>query len=113
MESNSKANRIMCSERSYLLLRDQLPSMKTKSGGKIAVKGKGDMYVYWIGDDLLRNKRQNRGGSEKRVGFFMDEPSERDLSGHFSEHLSEPDTDGSSRFVDAASDLLADADFLE
>lgn len=45
MESNSKANRILCSERSYKLLKEQVPAMKTKKRGKIQVKGKGDMIV--------------------------------------------------------------------
>ena len=53
METNSAANRILCSERSYRLLRDQAPGIYTKRRGKIQVKGKGDMNVYWVGDDLL------------------------------------------------------------
>ena len=74
MESNSIQNRILCSERSYHLLKEQAPSIKTKSGGKIKVKGKGDMYVYWVGSrKLLASARENQ---RKAVGFAMDEPSE-------------------------------------
>ena len=54
MESNSTANRILCSERSYELLKEQAPQIKTKKRGKIQVKGKGDMHVYWVGDNLLK-----------------------------------------------------------
>ena len=50
MESNSKANRVLCSETAYNLLCDQAPEISTRKRGKIAVKGKGDMICYWIGD---------------------------------------------------------------
>ena len=49
MESNSKANRILCSEASYKILMGQAPEISAKKRGRIAVKGKGDMDVYWIG----------------------------------------------------------------
>jgi hypothetical protein len=49
MESNSKANRILCSEASYKILTEQAPEISAKKRGRIAVKGKGDMDVYWIG----------------------------------------------------------------
>jgi len=58
MESNSTANRILCSERSYKLLRDQAPGMPVKKRGKISVKGKGDMSVYWVGDGLITTKEK-------------------------------------------------------
>ena len=50
MESNSQANRILCSETSYQLLVTQAPEIQVKRRGKIAVKGKGDMLVYWVGE---------------------------------------------------------------
>ena len=35
--------------------------MPCKKRGKISVKGKGDMTVYWIGDELIaRNKKERR-----------------------------------------------------
>ena len=40
MESNSSAGRILCSERSYKLLKDQTSDIPTKKRGKIHVKGK-------------------------------------------------------------------------
>eukprot|EP00977_Amphora_coffeiformis_P009546 scaffold2204_cov166-Amphora_coffeaeformis.AAC.6 len=53
MESNSKPNRILCSERAYNLLVEQDPEMPVKKRGRVAVKGKGDMNVYWVGDNLI------------------------------------------------------------
>ena len=57
MESNSKANRILCSEASYKLLEEQAPTISSKSRGKIAVKGKGDMTVYWVGFEEVSRRR--------------------------------------------------------
>lgn len=48
MESNSKANRILCSEAAFKLLNKQAPEISTKKRGKIAVKGKGDMVVWYV-----------------------------------------------------------------
>ena len=55
MESNSKANRILCSEAAHKLLAEQAPGISTRKRGKIAVKGKGDMVVYWIGDQEIQS----------------------------------------------------------
>ena len=41
MESNSKPNRILCSEASYKILQEQAPEISTRRHGKIVVKGKG------------------------------------------------------------------------
>lgn len=49
MESNSKANRILCSESAFKILMEQAPDISAKKRGRIAVKGKGEMDVYWIG----------------------------------------------------------------
>ena len=51
MESNSQANRILCSETSYKILAEQAPEIPIRRRGKIAVKGKGDMLVYWVGEE--------------------------------------------------------------
>lgn len=53
MESNSKANRILCSETSFKLLEQQAPEISVTKRGKIPVKGKGDMIVYWVGRDEI------------------------------------------------------------
>ena len=66
METNSASNRILCSERSHMLLQDQAPGIHTKRRGKIQVKGKGEMFVYWVGDDLLTPRK---GLNEKTVEF--------------------------------------------
>ena len=68
MESNSKENRILCSEKSLRLLREQAPGFYTKRRGQISVKGKGDMLVYWVGDTLI-NARKGR--KERQVGFDL------------------------------------------
>jgi len=75
MESNSYGNRILCSDRAYKLLKEQAPEIPKTKRGKISVKGKGDMTVYWVGGgnwtgaDLL--KKDEEDGS-KRVGFEED-----------------------------------------
>ena len=53
MESNSKANRILCSENAHKILVEQAPELSVRKRGKIAVKGKGDMIVYWVGDEEI------------------------------------------------------------
>ena len=58
MESNSKANRVLCSEAAYSILAEQAPEISVRRRGKIAVKGKGDMVVYWIGDQEIRQGKR-------------------------------------------------------
>jgi Adenylate and Guanylate cyclase catalytic domain len=53
MESNSVANRIQCSEKSALILKEQDPDILVLKRGKVAIKGKGEMITYWIGDSAL------------------------------------------------------------
>ena len=50
MESNSKPNRIQCSENSKTLLDEQGCKYPIKPRGIIQVKGKGDMKTYWINE---------------------------------------------------------------
>lgn len=66
MESNSKANRILCSEAAYKLLAEQAPEISAKKRGKIAIKGKGDMVVYWVGDQEIQSTN-DEGGPNIRV----------------------------------------------
>eukprot|EP00977_Amphora_coffeiformis_P000931 scaffold200_cov173-Amphora_coffeaeformis.AAC.3 len=61
MESNSKANRILCSEAAYKLLAEQAPDISARKRGKIAVKGKGDMVVYWVGDQEIQSTNAKGG----------------------------------------------------
>jgi len=51
MESNSKENRIHCSERSALLLREQMPDLPLRSREVISVKGKGEMKTFWVNEE--------------------------------------------------------------
>jgi len=57
MESNSKENRIHCSERAANLLRSQDPGIPISSRGKIEVKGKGEMLTYWVNEGPHAPKR--------------------------------------------------------
>ena len=54
MESNSEANKILCSHASAELLKTQAPGLAMKLRGKIKVKGKGAMMTYWIGNTNYR-----------------------------------------------------------
>jgi class 3 adenylate cyclase len=88
MESNSKENRILCSEKAYKLLVEQAPDMPTRKRGKVAVKGKGEMTVYWVGTSLIKANAAKTGRSrgdvqplqlERRVGFDDDNSEHVDL----------------------------------
>lgn len=49
MESNSYSQKILCSAVSAKILKQQAPDIPLIKRGKINVKGKGDMYTYWVG----------------------------------------------------------------
>lgn len=51
MESTSLPGRIQCSGRSADLLRLQAPEMHLTGRGKIKVKGKGEMFTFWINEE--------------------------------------------------------------
>jgi len=70
MESNSQANKILCSEYSHSLLEDQAPDLPTKKRGKIQVKGKGQMSVYWVGVGLIASSAPPSHG--RKVSFDAD-----------------------------------------
>ena len=65
MESNSECNRVLCSERSWSLLKEQAPEIPTFARGKIDVKGRGIMRVFWVGEDYCPH-------TEHKVGFAED-----------------------------------------
>jgi len=46
MESNSKVNRILCSDQSYEILKVQCPDLPVLCRGRIAVKGKGKVRMF-------------------------------------------------------------------
>ena len=73
MESNSKRQRILCSERSYKLLKEQAPEFPAKKRGAINVKGKGEMTVYWVGALGGKNKPvELEQAAVKHVAFASD-----------------------------------------
>ncbi|CAB9517041.1 activated protein kinase catalytic subunit alpha-1 [Seminavis robusta] len=79
MASNSRPNRILCSEYSYRLLREQVPEFPSHKRGKIQVKGKGTMTVFWVGGSLVAAGRvaDRRQKEEKKVDFALDDSSRR------------------------------------
>lgn len=66
MESNSESNSILCSEKSYKLLRQQAPEIPCCARGKIDVKGRGTMRVFWVGEERLHESQG------RVVGFHPD-----------------------------------------
>ena len=69
MESNSKPSRVLCSDYSYNLLKEQDPEIPTHKRGKIQVKGKGGMVVWWVGDRLSEEKLHHHTDGAKKVDF--------------------------------------------
>jgi len=53
MESNSLANRIQCTRRSYDYLRHQDPLLLINPRGKISIKVKGNMRTYWVNENQI------------------------------------------------------------
>jgi len=51
MESNSMKGKIQCSDKSAKLLQEQAPHIQLTKRGKIGVKGKGEMTVWFVGDN--------------------------------------------------------------
>lgn len=52
MESLSVSGRIQCSDAAARILKEQAPDFPLRKRGKVAVKGKGHMTTYWVGEDL-------------------------------------------------------------
>ena len=50
MESLSLSDKIQCSEPAAKILEEQAPDMPLRKRGKVAVKGKGNMVTYWVGE---------------------------------------------------------------
>lgn len=50
MESNSKENRIHCSQSAAEILQTQCPEFPLKPRGKIPIKGKGEMNTFWVNE---------------------------------------------------------------
>jgi guanylate cyclase len=71
MESLSASGKVQCSETSAVLLKEQAPDFPLKKRGKVAVKGKGHMTTYWVGNSMP--KKNPDGGSTSRA--FDDKPA--------------------------------------
>lgn len=91
MESNSKVNRIHCSDASAQLLRTQCPYLPLSSRGKIKIKGKGEMVTWWVNDDTSRPRDTLDGGqfSTKKTAKLI--PMDEDFSSGFMEDVSGKD----------------------
>lgn len=97
MEQNSKANRVLTSEVTSKLLREQAPEIDLVKRGKISVKSKGEMTVYWVGGSLVtKNDILTAAGVEKRVGFNENEEAFEGVD----EHLWRKDLQGQLQELD-------------
>ena len=74
MESNSKKNRINCSEDSAKLLREQCPEMPLFSRGKTEIKGKGEMQTFWVHKEGRVNEEKKKTKVKPRRNSFNDPP---------------------------------------
>lgn len=102
MESNSKANRILCSEASFKNLQEQAPEISYKKRGKINVKGKGEMMVYWIGDEaIFYEQHATEPAGEKKHVEIASEHEEIDA---VDEHLWREDIQNKLKNMDAEED---------
>eukprot|EP00980_Cylindrotheca_fusiformis_P005531 scaffold1172_cov115-Cylindrotheca_fusiformis.AAC.6 len=76
MENLSLSDRIQCSEVSAMLLKEQAPGFPLRKRGKVAVKGKGQMLTYWVGDNIPGGNHDVAEGprtfDDKPVVGFMD-----------------------------------------
>eukprot|EP00980_Cylindrotheca_fusiformis_P005526 scaffold1172_cov115-Cylindrotheca_fusiformis.AAC.1 len=75
MENLSLSDRIQCSEVSAMLLKEQAPGFPLRKRGKVAVKGKGQMLTYWVGEKSAGNQDAtvaSRTFDEKPVVGFKD-----------------------------------------
>lgn len=83
MESLSQSGKIQCSEAAAKLLKEQAPDMPLRRRGKIAVKGKGNMATYFVGEGLLREREDgsfSRTFNETPVVAFAPQSPEGKLS---------------------------------
>jgi len=81
MESNSEMNRINCSVAAARLLYKQWPDLPLVSRGKIEVKGKGEMHMYWVNEGEEVSSRRSSffglgvsGREESYLGMIAVDP---------------------------------------
>ena len=85
MESNSKKNRIHCSERAARLVKKQYPDIGVRKRGRIPIKGKGEMKTYWINERGSDRRRDSMVSVESNRSF-MSNSSKDDSSIGNSDH---------------------------
>ncbi|CAB9527432.1 Ephrin type-B receptor 3 (Fragment) [Seminavis robusta] len=72
MESNSKKNRIHCSDASAKLLKKQHPTLPLKSRGSVHIKGKGDMHTYWVNEAAGTDTGGNMASKKDALPLVLD-----------------------------------------
>ncbi|CAJ1935034.1 unnamed protein product [Cylindrotheca closterium] len=86
MESLSVSGQVQCSEVSARLLKEQAPDFPIRKRGKVAVKGKGSMTTFWIGDPAARGSGLGGSSDSQRSlksipkGGFDDKPTVKFVS---------------------------------
>ena len=76
MESNSKANRIQCSNESASYLITQCPDIPLKSRGYIPIKGKDEMETFWVNHSGIGTPKPN--ADKKTMNTLWETDSEND-----------------------------------
>ena len=74
MESLSQSGRIHCSEAAAQFLKQQVPQMSLMKRGKVAVKGKGNMVTYWVGNDATSSRSAGAANGRQATAGRFDEP---------------------------------------
>ena len=81
MEGLSTRDGIQCSEASARLLKEQAPDFPLRRRGRIAVKGKGQMMTYWVGNPPVRAEAEGESFDRKTaLVSFKTEGGERKKS---------------------------------
>ena len=84
MESLSVSGQVHCSEVSARLLKEQAPDLPIRKRGKVAVKGKGNMITFWVGEPTRGNELEGSSHSQRSFKSvpkdFDDKPSVKFVS---------------------------------
>jgi len=77
LAANSGPNRVLCSDFSHQVLKQQVSDTPMRKRGNINVKGKGLMCVYWVGEQRVRKHSEDTKPAKPTVAF-SDEPVDID-----------------------------------
>jgi hypothetical protein len=84
MESLSVSGQVHCSEVSARLLKEQAPDLPIRKRGKVAVKGKGNMITFWVGEPTRGNELEGSSDGQRSLKVipkgFDDKPSVKFVS---------------------------------